>query len=103
MKNIISPLGLAPSPGVIITSPTSIQPKGNFTVAANAAEKDQLGTVLAVGDPIPYESNPTILRKTHVKIGDIIHHKTWGAEPYTMPDGRRIRHIRFEDVLSVEE
>lgn len=92
---------ITPAPGYYLVEPVDNETMGSMTISQKASFEEERGVVLAVGEPSPYEADPKTLRHPRAKVGDIIFHKTWNAEPTTY-HGRHIRFIPFNDLKGID-
>lgn len=90
---------ITPRPGYIIVTPKEQEQNQQFIVATDEKERNDTGTVVAVGEKIPYEQSPEFMQHPPCSVGDIIIFRKWGTTEYKMPDGKTVRFVAFKDVL----
>lgn len=96
----ISQLTIHPLPGFIICEAKSQEAQlGSFKMAGKETLEGNEGVVLAVGGSKQHDRFKEQMVPSPVQVGDHIHHRLY-SESITYK-GKRIRYVRFEDVLGV--
>jgi chaperonin GroES len=93
---------LIPTAGILLLEPLEAETKtaSGIYLPDTASEKPQKAKVLAVGEPEITESGK--VRKSPVKLGDIVIYKKWGGNEVKI-EGKEYLFAKFEDVLAVEK
>ncbi len=93
---------LIPTAGYLLLEPLEAETKtaSGIYLPDTASEKPQKAKVLAVGEPEITESGK--VRKSPVKLGDIVIYKKWGGNEVKI-EGKEYLFAKFEDVLAVEK
>ena len=103
MKKELSKINFLAAPGIILLDPILKTKKSDMMVVNDTVDDPHRGYVVAVGEPKPFESYPTELQKTDVKLGDLILYSIVGCEKVRLEYEGDMRHefviVPFNRVL----
>ena len=98
-------LTFEPSPGIIIVNPLIKAKKSDMMSVPDSVDDPHSGTVVAVGEDKPFDSNPDVLQKSPAKMGDFILYSMVGCERTKLFYKGNLRHefviVPFNRVLGI--
>ena len=74
-----------PVPGIIVVDPILKVEKSKSMVVVDPVDDPHRGVVVAVGDPKPYDANPTQFLESPAKVGDTVLYSIVGIEKIRIP------------------
>jgi len=94
-------LNLKPTAGYLLIEPLEkeVKTSSGIYLPDSAGEKPQKGKILGVGASETTDSGK--VRKSPVKVGDIVIYKKWGGNEVKM-EGKEYLFVKFEDILAIE-
>lgn len=94
-----SKTNLLPTSGHIVLEPFLAETKtsSGIYLPDSVDEKPQKGTVLAIGADEVTDSG---VKKSPVKIGDVVIYKKWGGNEVKI-DGKQYLFAKFDDILAI--
>lgn len=70
----------SPSPGILLVDPIEKVKKSDMIAVADSVDDPHLGFCVAIGDPKPYEADPSVSMQPPAKVGDKIIYSIVGCE-----------------------